>query len=445
MSLAVLRSLVRDPHLRRLAGPGSLAFAIKIASAGLSYAMFVVLARAMSLADYGLFGFGFSWAILLSHVASSGQPTLAMRLLPAFNGVDDPRRVGALRFAHGVLLAATALVVAAWISAGALLGGLDGLYLVAVGAVIGTTALSDLETGVLRAEGGVGLALIPREILWRILTILVCLPVLFGWTGALDATSSLLGMAGLLMLCVIPQVAARPATRSWLRPSAPSRMEAAPWARMSAWFALSAVITAAAPALAVIALGLIATPEETGPFFAAVKTSQMLMLILVAGNIVAGPLFVRHLAKGEIGSAQRIAAAIALVSTLFSLAGALALVPAGDLVLRLFGDGFESALASLLILAFGMALRAIFGPAGQLLQMGGEERVGTRIALISNLAGIAAMAPLAMAFGPAGAAAALSAGQIAGAFWSHAACRARLGVDASPLGLLDRRAGGGAT
>lgn len=443
MFVSSLRSLGADPILRRLAGPGALAFGIKIASAALSYVMFIALARSMSLEDYGIFGFGFSWAILLAQLGAAGQPALVLRLLPEQGGnLRSPAYIGILRFSHLLLLAGICGTLLVWVLANQISTEMSPLYLLAVGAVMGTTALSDLQTGIQRAEGSVLLALAPREVLWRITVILTCLPPILGWTD-LQSPTAAMSIMSLILLCIVGiQMCLHPATRGWMKPRQESQVHLSGWMSLSFWFCLSATVTAAAPALAVILLGWVASPEETGPFFAAVKTSQMLMLILIAGNIVAGPLFVQHFQRAELKAVQWISALIALASSGFSALGTLGLLVAGPVVMGLFGDGFEIAMPSLLILAIGTTVRALFGPGSQVLNMGGEEQFSTKITLLSNGLSVATMPGLAWAFGPEGASFAISLGLIAGAVWSNRACKELLGVDASVFGL--RNTGGAA-
>lgn len=428
-----------DPVLRKILGPGVMAFAIKIGAAALSYLMFIALARTMSLAEYGMFGVGFSWAILLAQVAAAGQPVLAMRLLPGLEGASHaPERHAVLRYLHAALLLATAATLALWMAAGAWADGLPLLYLLAVGAVCATTAMSDMQTGILRAEGEVAGALVPREILWRLAVIGACVPAMAGWTTSWNATFALDVLAILLVLAMIPQVARRRGALAWIRPG-PASADVGAWSRMSAWFALSAIISTIVPSMAVVILGWVAPPDETGPFFAALKTSQMLMLIFIAGNIVAGPLFVRDFKRGDTGSVQRVAGAIALAAFLFSLAGAFLLLPLGSSVLRLFGQGFEEAWTSLQILCFGTAIRAALGPSAQVLQMCGAEEEAPRIAFVTSLLTLLLFPFAVLWTGPAGAATVMSIGQVVSAAWSNERCRRRLGVDASILGLFRGR------
>ena len=95
-----VRGALRARLMRKVVGGSLAAFAIKVASAGLSFFMFVALARVMSRADYGIFAFGFSLATFLALVALLGQRTLALRMVPVYQAAGAPER---LSFASSVL------------------------------------------------------------------------------------------------------------------------------------------------------------------------------------------------------------------------------------------------------------------------------------------------------------------------------------------------------
>src|SRR4051812_46045932 len=72
-----LRALLRTGLSRSL-----VSLLIKVATAGLTYAMYVVLSRTMGATEYGYFAFGLSLATLLSIGGSMGQSTAILRYVP---------------------------------------------------------------------------------------------------------------------------------------------------------------------------------------------------------------------------------------------------------------------------------------------------------------------------------------------------------------------------
>ncbi len=70
----------------RVLGSGFAAVSVKIAAAGLSYLMFVIMAKLLSQAEYGKFAFGFNLAIVVATIAGLGATTAIMRFWPQYDG-----------------------------------------------------------------------------------------------------------------------------------------------------------------------------------------------------------------------------------------------------------------------------------------------------------------------------------------------------------------------
>lgn len=120
-----ISGVVKDGLFRSLAS-----LCIKMATAGLTYLMFVVLSRAMGEIAYGQFAFGFALATMLSIGASMGQQTAILRYWPEadgegdIEGAHDALRSGwALTLIGGLVLTLGLIVVA----------GIAGLLVLALG------------------------------------------------------------------------------------------------------------------------------------------------------------------------------------------------------------------------------------------------------------------------------------------------------------------------
>ena len=98
-------ALANDDVMAKLARGGMAALIIKIGGAGLSFLMFLMLARAMSAEEYGRFGFAFSLATLLAVVGSFGFRSLVLRYAAAYaaDGAIELER-GVIR--HGYVVTA---------------------------------------------------------------------------------------------------------------------------------------------------------------------------------------------------------------------------------------------------------------------------------------------------------------------------------------------------
>ena len=82
-----LRSILRTGLSRSL-----VSLLIKVATAGLTYAMYVVLSRTMGAEEYGYFAFGLSLATVLAIGASMGQQTAILRYWPEDQVAGRPRQ-----------------------------------------------------------------------------------------------------------------------------------------------------------------------------------------------------------------------------------------------------------------------------------------------------------------------------------------------------------------
>ena len=71
-----LRGLLRSGLSKSLVSLG-----IKVATAGLTYVMYVILSRLMGIEEYGYFAFGLSLATILAIGANYGQQTAILRVL----------------------------------------------------------------------------------------------------------------------------------------------------------------------------------------------------------------------------------------------------------------------------------------------------------------------------------------------------------------------------
>ena len=428
-----------NSFLRKFLGRSMLAFAIKLASAGLSFGMFVLLARAMGQSDYGLFAAAFSLATLMAVLGTLGQKPIVVRFGSAYHeqGQHALRR-GVMR--RGYLIAgagclATLAIVAPyyWVLDGAIPWALVG-GIVAVTFALG---VSEYQSFALRVTAGVGLSLAPRDVFWRTLICLVAGASALGWgLGALSATAWMWLMAVTLIAILGlqfwinerrgPEAAVRGqtayATKEWNAPM------------LNLW--LSSVVMTAATTVSVILIERMISAEEAGPFFSAMRTAQLLNLFLFATSVISSPMLSRSLSRGAWGEVQRVAKLTALVGGGFGMIGFLVLVFGGDLLLGLFGPGFDQGYAALIILGAGFLVNTLAGPTGPLLEMSGHEKAYVRFLTWANVVGLIAMIPAIWFFGTLGAAAATAG---ISASWNIAAwayCRRVLRVDPSVIALV---------
>ncbi len=453
-----LRAMRDDELVRKLARGGIQSVLIKSGGAALSLVMMVALARVMDPEDYGRFGFGFSVAMFASVVAGLGLQLGIMRWRPEHEVQGAPHLALAAERWAGNLTLAAASVAAASIAAGgwaaSALAPSLGLptpdafspqVAAAAGSFTIPLAASAFTAAALRARGSTVAALAPRDLAWR--TALSAAAFWLASRGArIDAAEALLLCAALLALATLGQYAltgVRPGPAPGAAGDLPALSLSGPawsWMRQATPMWLSSVMTAMQRHFEVVLVGLFLAPAVTGLYFAAVSSAQVIGLMLLAGNMVAGPLVARTYHAGDIAGLQRLLRLVMLGVTGPTLAALALLWVFGDFVLSLFDPSYAGQGALLALLACGTAAMTLTGPAALVLMLASAERAQMRI--VSRVVPLMALSQAAAIplFGAWGAAALNVTGAIVLGVWSRGACLRLIGVDPTVLCLLRRPA-----
>ena len=385
--LSDLRAVLRTGLSRSL-----ISLLIKVATAGLTYGMYVVLSRTMGADEYGYFAFGLSLATVLAIGASMGQQTAILRYWPEDRVAGRPEQaLEALRSGGAMTLLAGGAISAALLVFGALLGLFDHgpvAHFYAAAALILPMAFAEYWSSALRAQGSVWTALTPRDILWRLATPLLVVALfaagitLTGW-AALLLTAVVLALAlGLQYLLAEWRRYAIAPGFSGLRTYWRQR------GRASRWFLIGTVIDAAALNMDTIFVGLLLAPVSAGIYFNAFRTAGLLTLFMFAITLVVAPMVAQHYHAGEMRKAQAITALCAWAGFLFSLVVFVGFIVFGAPLLSLFGPHAAEGYWVLIILSLGLLFDAATGPARIVMMMTGHERDYVRIWGSIMLAGL---------------------------------------------------------
>jgi O-antigen/teichoic acid export membrane protein len=413
----------------------ALAFMLKTISAPLAYLMLVVLARSMTVEEFGRFSVAFSLGLFLGKVAEAGQPQLVLRELGSQDPKNSSIRHGVVVFGYLLTLGASLLVgmgVVAW-----------GVY--TQQAVISVTALfvlamaiSQLQTSILRSYGSIIYAISMREVAWRLVVIGV-IPLVTLGTGTLRANQGMLIVTGMLFGVILAQAASHPSTRALWNFKARAAYNCSAWFPASRRFWITTVVATGAPALSTVVVGALQPIEVVGPFFAAFKAAQLLNLVQIATNVVAAPLLAREYAKGELTKLQRLCSLTALASSGAALLGLLTFLLFGHLLLRVFGTGYDIVYPELIVMSVGYALTASFGQNAQILQMTGHERTFMLIMIVSNMFGLTSLFLMTHFWGTMGAAVSITLTFAVWNVWAWLAALSLCKIDTSALGIIRLR------
>lgn len=430
-----LRSVLRSGLSKSL-----VSLLIKVATAGLTYAMYVALSRTMGATEYGYFALGLSLATVLAIGAGMGQQTAVLRYWPEAQVAGRPdEAVNAVRSGGALSLLAGLVVSGGMLLFGFVAGFFDGgpvAHLYATAALVIPMALAEYWSSALRAQGSVWAALVPRDILWRLATPLAVVGLalagvmLTGWEALLLTAALLLAALGLQWglarrqgLVIAPGFAGLP--RYWAERGTASR-----------WFLFGTVIDSAALNMDTIFIGLLVTAEAAGIYFNAFRTAGLLTLFMFAITLVVAPMVATHFHAGEMRKAQAITALCAWAGFLFSLVVFAGYVLFGRDILSLFGEHAAEGYWVLILLSVGLLFDAATGPSRIVMMMTGHERDYVRIWGSVMLVGLAIEIAVIPVWGLLGAAAvnavSRAVAQLSIALWN----RRHIGIDTTLWGAF---------
>jgi len=429
-----LRGLLRSGLSKSL-----VSLVIKVATAGLTYGMYVILARLMGVTEYGYFAFGLSLATILAIGANYGQQTAILRYWPEDIVAGRPQKaVEALRSGGAVTIIAGLGITLLLFGVGAVSDGfhLPAGHLYAAATLVLPLALAEYWSSALRAQGSVWTALTPRDLAWRLGVPLLVVALWYAGVSLSGAAALLLTAAVLGLSLALQYLLARArryeiaaGTKGlgpyWRERGTPSRS-----------FFLGTVLDSAALNVDIIFVGLLVAPAAAGVYFNAFRTAGLLTLFMFAITLVVAPMVARHYHAGEMRQAQAITALCAWAGFLFSLAVFAGFLVFGDQILGLFGAGQEQGKLILILLSVGLLFDAATGPSRIVMMMTGHERAYVRIFGSIVVAGMLAQLAVIPLYGLVGAAVmnmlSRVAAQLAIAWFAHR----RIGLDTTLLGAF---------
>lgn len=437
MTTGDLKSLLKTGLTRSLSS-----LLIKVATAGLTYVAFVVLARTMSASEYGYFALGLAIATVLAIAAGLGQQTAILRFWNEDRVKGQPQR------ALTALRAGSAITLLGSIGVGA------GLMLVAVGltflapgagpfwhlgaaaVLVLPLALAEYSSAALRAQGSVWTALAPRDIVWRLA--LPGIALLLWWFGAgLSGWRALLLAAGLLLAALALQQAIASKRGYSLAPAFGGI--ATYWRERggaSRWFLAGGFINAVALNVDTIIVGVLLDPQSAGAYFNAFRTAGLMTLFAFAVSLVIAPLIAQHFHARELRKAQAVLAMGTSAGFCFALVAFFGLLLFGEQVMGLFGDEYRSATPILMVLALGFVADAATGPSRTVLMMTGHEHRYAQIFGTATVLSILAQVAVLPVFGMMGVAIVNAVGRLLAYSILGFYCMTRVGLDPTIFGIF---------
>ena len=420
----------RGALLKELTGGAAISLGVKIGGVLLTFVSFLALARVMDPVAYGVFASGFSLATMMSYVAVVGQHVAILRFWPAMDEAHG-RAAAAQTIRYGAGLAvlgggAVGLLVGLFAAGGGRVGafGETRVVYVWIGALVFVFTVTEFMRAALQAKGSLVLALVPREILWRVAVIGLALvaappltaPAALGWT------------AGLLAGVTIPQAVSliRELRRHRGHPLPAADLEAMRKAKWGYWGGTS--ITPIIANVTTLIVGVAFGPAAAGAFFAADRLAKLSAVPLMVINQIVGPALGRSFQGGRLEEVRFITGAASLGSLVIGVGAFVGYLFFGRFALRLFDPDYPEAYPLLLILAAAQMVNTACGPNFLLLNMAGRERQNLIIMAVWGAITLGAVSLGAVWWGGLGVALASGATTIGCSLTALVVCRATLHI-----------------
>lgn len=420
-----------------------LAFAVRVASAGILFVSQVALARWMGAAEYGVYVYAWTVLLLLGGVATVGLNIGAIRIVSELRETgateSDATEAGAFDALRGFLRGGRLLVMATSIAmvclAGALVWSLSARFPTGPWGVVAVVllavpayALTDLQDGICRGCARMVSALLAPYILRPILILAgIGLVHLIGLP--LDATVAAIAAVGATWIAWGIQTLMVSRDLRSIVPVGRRVYKVRAWAATSAPLLLMGVFDLAMQNIDIIVISNLLSATDAGIYFAASKTMALILFVHYAVGSAMANRFAAISTRGD-ADAMRAAVRDGVRWTFWpSLAMTAIMLAAGKPLLSLFGPQFVEGYPVMCVLAVAILARAAIGPADALLTMSGAQADCARSLMIAAGANLALNVVLVPKFGIIGAAIAVALSMILGAVLNWRTANRRLGLD----------------
>ena len=438
----VLPPAVARMSVAGLVRSGSVAGAIKLASAGLAFLMFAAFAMLMDARQFGLFSATYAGASLVSFFASGGQQSTVLRFWPQYSQAGD------IAAAQATMARAIAVALAGAVAGTLLIVGIgfaphvgsdtpEWLPLcLAASALSAMLAWSEFVSGAFRAKGVLVWGLLPRDVIWRAATIALIL-TLHMHHIPFDAVDATWLTAGVLAICVLPQTLIL-VRSTWKEKRAPlSAAQKAEFNKVTLglWGATS-LPPAFGQAGTLLVAGILGS-EIAGAVFVADRTTRLVLLALSGINQALAPEISGAFHNGARGHVQKMASLTALGSSAAAVLVLASFWLLGQWMLGIFNPAYATPTMHgvLLIFGIGATFVSFCGPTDLLMQLTGLQQALVKLLVGVNCLGLTATAWLTWQFGAPGVALGMAGTAALASLLGVIVCRRAIGIDPSVLGL----------
>jgi len=381
---------------------------VKVFGLGLAFLSHVVLARATSVENYGIYIYVWGWITVLAYVGRAGFDNLLERYLSKYRTQKRWAELrGAFRRAlqyvggFSVLIGCAGAVVV-WLLGARVSSSMRLTFWYGFALLPILTGLHVTQSG-LRGLKLVGRSFVPELIVRHTVLIAVC-GLLWFLIGPFEAWEIMgltavafvlaVSVAAVMFWRALPQEArsarADYGNRNWLKKALPFAI-----------FAGTGLLQSKAD---ILMLGMLAEPRDVGIYGVVLRLTAVIGLTLTIVNRTVRPYFSEMYTDDEPEKLQWLVSLCILVVSPITILVSSVLIFFGPQLLSLFGTEYVVGYGILLIILGGRIVAALAGPVGVFMIMTDQEGVASRIEGAAAFANVVLNGVLIPYFGVEGAA-----------------------------------------
>jgi O-antigen/teichoic acid export membrane protein len=395
MTSEIFDHALGSARIKRVALGGATAFAIYIASAGVTACSQLLIARLIGADTYGVYAYVIAWMTILAYFSALGFDIALLRFVSAYQttGAWSLAR-GVIQYAERRALAASILVILAGASVILIWSRqfspeLRNTFLVGF-ILVPVWALLWIRCAIVRAFGGVVLAVVPdkvvRDGLLLVLVVLASLGLRRHTDAPLVMMATLVGSIAALGLATLAMRRLRPGEFAGILPE----YAAATWRHTAAPLVIIAAAEALLNRTGVVLLGWFGETREAGIYSLAFNISFLVVLPRTAINTLFAPTISSLFTRRDQVTLQGLVTKAASWTLCTAVCIALVLALLAEPILTWFGKDFADGVPALRILLVGQVIAASYGSQLSVMTMTEHERGAAALLILSAALNIVA-------------------------------------------------------
>ncbi|MBU1139079.1 MAG: oligosaccharide flippase family protein [Proteobacteria bacterium] len=373
------------------------AFAVRALAAAASLLMNVLLARVLSVSDYGVIALGLSWLNIVATLACFGTDTVSVRYIAeAKSRGDDSQIAAVMRWGQNLtMIFGTAVGVASCGLLYTIFSNYRENQLFALCSIVMAAPLLAFtlnRANVLRGVKKV-VSAATVEMLLKPLGIILLVgggSLISGWSTSMISVAFSIFLVHMTMAWVGRSVTHNlVAHHSGISVTSAQRQE---WFQVAKSIVFMNVLGVLIGNMDTVFVGYFVDAGSAGIYRASAQLASLVSFGLGASNGIMAPLIAELYSNGKHADLRKtLRFSVALVGSV-GVVSALTMGIWGEFALKLFGPEYQTGYYSLLILLTAQAINALCGPTGFMMSMTGHQvqaaRLFTMSALISALLNI---------------------------------------------------------